>query len=109
MKEQVKHIFLKMHMERIGQEQFVAGINRDYTCSQKKILICYLDYLRTMRELMQNFWHTTRQVMVQMIRVCIENDWCVDVCGCNDRNAREQIRVDYYDYILGFGENFCYG
>lgn len=108
MKKQIKDILRKMHLEKIGEEQFTADINRDCTREQKRILLCYLDYSRTVRELRQNFGHTNRQEMMQMIKVCIDNDWCIDVCGCNDRYAGEQIRSDYYDYILGFGENFRY-
>lgn len=108
MKKQIKDILRKMHLEKIGEEQFTADINHDCTREQKKILLCYLDYSRTVRELRQNFGHTNRQEMMQMIKVCIDNDWRIDVCGCNDSYAREQIREDYYDYILGFGENFRY-
>lgn len=108
MKKQIMQILRKMHLEKIGAERFVADINRDFTREQKKILLCYLDYSRTVRELQQNFGHTNRQEMMQMIRVCMENDWCIDVCGCNDFSAREQLRADYYDYIIGFGDNFRY-
>lgn len=107
-KAQMKSLLKKLHLERIGGERFLSDMNRDCTKDQKKILLCYLDYQRTAWELRQNFGHTNRQEMMQMIKICIENDWCVDVCGCNDRNAKEQIRSDYYDYILGFGENFRY-
>lgn len=108
MKRQIKNILRKLHLEKIGEEQFTADINRDCTKVQKKILLCYLDYARTVRELRQNFGHTNRQEMMQMIKVCIDNDWCIDVCGCNDMFAKEQIRADYYDYILGLGDNFRY-
>lgn len=107
-KAQAKNLLRKLQLEKIGEEQFFADINKDCTKNQKKILISYLDYQRTVRELRQNFGHTNRQEMMQMIKVCIENDWCIDVCGCNDRYAKEKIPEDYYDYILGFGENFKY-
>lgn len=108
MKKQIKQILHRLNLQRIGQEQFISDINRDYTRQQKKILLCYLDYQRTVQELRQHSGHTNRQEMMQMLKVCIENDWCVDVCGCNDPYAHEQIRDNYYDYILGFGENFRY-
>lgn len=109
MKEQIKGLLRKVHLEKIGEEQFIGDINKDCTNQeQKKILLCYLDYQRTVRELRQNFGHTNRQEMMQMIKVSIEKGWCVDVCGCNDRNATEQIKADYYDYILGFGLTFKY-
>lgn len=108
LKTRVKNLLRKLHLTKIGEEQFITDINRDCTKNQKKILISYLDYQRTVRELRQNFGHTNRQEMMQMIKVAIENDWCIDVCGCNDRYAKEQIPENYYDYILGFGENFKY-
>ncbi|MDD6058048.1 MAG: hypothetical protein PUB98_07305 [Clostridiales bacterium] len=108
MKKQIKAILKKLHLEITGQERMVVDINLDCTRPQKRILLCYLDYQRTARELRQNFGHTNRQEMMQMIKVCIEMGWCIDVCGCNDESARESIPADYYDYILGFGQNFRY-
>lgn len=108
MKKQIKQILRRLKLQRVGQEQFVSDINRDYTREQKRILLCYLDYQRTVQELRQHSGHTNRQEMMQMLKVCIDNDWCIDVCGCNDPYAHEQIRDNYYDYILGFGENFRY-
>lgn len=108
MKKQLKSILKKLHLQKIGQEQFVADLNLDCTREQKKILICYLDYLRTVRELEQNFGHTNRQEMMQILKVCFALDFRIDVCACYDKNAFEQIRKQYYDYIFGFGETFFY-
>lgn len=107
-KEQAKKILKCLRLQRIGEEQFISDVNRDYTREQKKMLLCYLDYLRTVRELRENFGHTNRQEMMQIVKVCIEMDWSIDICGCNDRNAIEQIQSDYYDCILGFGVTFEY-
>ena len=112
MKEEIKNkckdLLRKVHLQKIGQEQMVADINRDCTSAQKKILICYLDYLRTIRELKQNFGHTNRQEMMQILKVCMELNLRIDVCACYDRNAMEEIQENYYDYILGFGDTFFY-
>lgn len=108
MKKEIKQLLKKIHLQKIGQEQFIADINRDYCREQKKILLCYLDYQRTIRELSQGFGHTNRLEMMQMIHVCIQNDWCIDVCACYDTDAFSGIRTNYYDYILGFGETFKY-
>lgn len=107
-KEKIKNILGKMHLEVAGQEKLLADLNMDCTKEQKKILLCYLDYQKTVKELKKNFGHTNRQEMMQMIKVCIEKGFRVDVCGCNDRTAQKEIRCDFYDYILGFGENFRY-
>lgn len=107
-REQAKKILKCLRLQRIGEEQFISDVNRDYTREQKKMLLCYLDYPRTVRELRENFGHTNRQEMMQIVKVCIEMDWSIDICGCNDRNAIEQIQSDYYDCILGFGVTFGY-
>lgn len=108
LKNSCKSLLKKMHLQKIGQEQLVADINRDCTGGQQKILICYLDYLRTIRELKQNFGHTNRQEMMQILKVCIEQNLRIDICACYDSNAMEEIRENYYDYILGFGDTFFY-
>ena len=108
LKNKCKDLLKKVHLQKIGQEQMVADLNRDCTAEQKRILICYLDYLRTIRELNRNFGHTNRQEMMQILKVCIELNLRIDVCACYDRNAKEEIRENYYDYILGFGDTFFY-
>lgn len=108
LKNKCKDLLKKIHLQKIGQEQMVADLNRDCTTEQKRILICYLDYLRTIRELNRNFGHTNRQEMMQILKVCIELNLRIDVCACYDRNAIEEIRENYYDYILGFGDTFFY-
>lgn len=108
LKNKCKDLLKKVHLQKIGQEQMVADLNRDCTAEQKRILICYLDYLRTIRELNHNFGHTNRQEMMQILKVCIELNLRIDVCACYDRNAIEEIRENYYDYILGFGDTFFY-
>ena len=100
LKNKCKDLLKKVHLQKIGQEQMVADLNRDCTAEQKRILICYLDYLRTIRELNRNFGHTNRQEMMQILKVCIELNLRIDVCACYDRNAIEEIRENYYDYIL---------
>ena len=108
LKNKCKDLLKKVHLQKIGQEQMVADLNLDCTAEQKRILICYLDYLRTIRELNRNFGHTNRQEMMQILKVCIELNLRIDVCACYDRNAIEEIRENYYDYILGFGDTFFY-
>lgn len=105
-KQLAKKLLKKLKLQKIGEEHLVADINKDMTTSQKKILISYLDYAETMYHTREGFGHTNRMELVQMIKVCIEKGWCIDVCGCNSVNAEEEMRSDYYDYILGFGRNF---
>lgn len=87
-------------------ENIVLGINQDYLREQKKILISYLDYGRTAYSLRHANTHTNLQEMMQMIRVLIEMDYCIDVCACNNAEASLEMQSDYYDCILGFGDMF---
>ncbi len=87
-------------------ENIVFDINRNYGSEQKRILICYLDYGRTMYALRHNFGHTNYQELCQIIRVLIEMDFRIDVCGCSNSQAVNELPRDYYDYIFGLGEVF---
>lgn len=87
-------------------ENIVLGINRDYLREQRKILISYLDYGRTAYSLRHENVHTNLQEMMQMIKVLINMDFCIDVCACNNIDAALEMPSDYYDYILGFGDMF---
>ena len=107
-KKQLKSILKKFHLEKTGQEHLLMDLNRDCTGEQKKILLCYLDYERTVRELRQHFGHTNRQEMMQIIKVCIDFNLRIDICACYDTDSFELIRENDYDYIFGFGETFLH-
>lgn len=87
-------------------ENIVMGINQDCLRNQKKILISYMDYGRTAYSIRYAKAHTNLQEMFQMIKVLIDMDFCIDVCGCNNQDASLEMPSNYYDYILGFGEMF---
>lgn len=87
-------------------ENIVLGINQNCLKDQPKILLSYMDYNRTAYSMRNAKVHTNLQEMIQMIRVLIEMDFCIDVCGCNNPDAALEMPSDYYDYILGFGDMF---
>lgn len=87
-------------------ENIVLGINQDYLREQKKLLISYLDYDRTAYSLRYDNVHTNLQEMMQMVKVFIDMDFCIDVCACNNEDAALEMPSDYYDYIIGFGDMF---
>ena len=87
-------------------ENIVLGINQDCLREQKKILVSYLDYDRTAYSLRHANAHTNLQEMMQMVRVLIDMDFCIDVCACNNADAALEMPSDYYDYIIGFGDMF---
>lgn len=87
-------------------ENIVMGINQNCLRDQKKILVSYMDYGRTAYSIRYDKAHTNLQEMFQMIKVLIDMDFCIDVCGCNNQDVSLEMPSDYYDYILGFGEMF---
>lgn len=87
-------------------ENIVLGINYNCLSEQKKILVSYLDYDRTAYSMRHARGHTNLQEIFQIIRVLIEMDFCIDVCGCNNEDAAAEMPSNYYDYILGFGDMF---
>ena len=87
-------------------ENIVLGINQDCLRKQKKVLVSYLDYDRAAYSLRHAKAHTNLQEMMQMIRILIDMDFCIDVCGCNNTDAALEMPSDYYDYIIGFGDMF---
>lgn len=107
----IKNTFRKVNIQfrKIDprrSENIVLGINQDHLREQKKILVAYLDYGRTAYSLRYANTHTNLQEMMQMIRVLIEMDFCIDVCACNNIEAALEMPSNYYDYILGFGDMF---
>lgn len=87
-------------------ENIVLSINQDCQKQQKKILVSYLDYNRTAYALRHTNPHTNLQEMMQLIRILINLDFCIDVCACNNEDASLEMPFDYYDYIFGFGDMF---
>ncbi|MDE6052527.1 MAG: glycosyltransferase, partial [Lachnospiraceae bacterium] len=63
-------------------------------------------YHRTAYSIRHAKVHTNLQEMFQMIKILIDMDFCIDVCGCNNQEATLEMPSDYYDYILGFGDMF---
>lgn len=105
-KKWTNSVLKKINLQKMGEEHPIFNINYDAIHPQKKMLLCYLDYEKTTKELAQGIGHTNRQEMMQLLHLCIEKNFCIDVCGCNDVNAIERLREEYYDYILGFGKVF---
>lgn len=87
-------------------ENIVLGINYDCLKKQKKILISYMDYGRTAYSVHHSITHTNLLEMFQMIKILINMDFCIDVCGCNNSEAALEMPSNHYDYILGFGDMF---
>lgn len=107
----VKNLCRRLHiqfrkMDPRRSENVVLGINYDCLKEQKKILISYMDYGRTAYSIRHTISHTNLQEMFQLIKVLIDMDFCIDVCGCNNEDAAAEIPSNYYDYILGFGDMF---
>ena len=91
----------------IGGEHIVCNINYQDEKKQKRVLISYLDLIKTDSELCEEgAVHTNRLELFQIIRYFIEQDYIVDVCANYDVDAVEIIRKHKYDIVFGLGEVF---
>lgn len=98
--------FLTIHMDLKPLERYVADINLDCTRQQKRVLISYLDFFRSGRDVTLGTVHTNRYELFQIIQGFISNGYVVDVCACEDMDAMEIIEKKQYDVIFGMGEVF---
>lgn len=121
MKRKIKEVVLKtcelidkmsVHCRRkcgekaTNGEHIVNNINY-HDDKQKRVLISYLDLIRTEQELCEKgAVHTNRLELYQIIRYFIACDYIVDVCANYDLKALENIRKHKYDIVFGMGEVF---
>lgn len=91
----------------------VPNINLDTARKQKKILLIYLDMIEAGIQISAAYQrgesgavHTNRMELFQMVRGLIELDFCIDVCGNDDIQAKRYIEMNKYDIIIGMGELF---
>lgn len=91
----------------------VPNINLDTTRKQKNVLLVYLDMFEASIQISSSYQrgesgavHTNRLELFQMIKVLIEMDFCIDVCGNDDVQAQKYIEMKEYDVIIGLGEVF---
>ncbi len=95
-------LFLKISDFLCGQ--FQLNINRNLcNPNQKKLLLCYLNVKNSNTD---NIYHANVLHCVQMIKIFIDMDFCIDTCRCDDDFAYEIIRKRKYDIIVGQGKNF---
>lgn len=87
-------------------EHIVNNINY-HNENQKRVLISYLDLIKTDQELCEKgAVHTNRLELYQIIRYFIIRDYIVDVCASYDLSSLENIRRHKYDVVFGLGEVF---
>ncbi len=91
----------------------VPNINLDVTRKQKRVLLIYLDMFEASVQISNAYRkgesgavHTNRVELFQMIKGLIELDYCIDVCGNGDVQAKKYIDANEYDFIIGLGELF---
>lgn len=109
MLKQVKNNFKKFlasHMDLKPLERFVPDINLDCIGHQKRVLVAYLDYFRTSRDVAGETVHTNRYELFQIINAFIRMNCVIDVCAYDDEEALEIVRSKEYDIIFGMGKVF---
>ncbi|MBR3602261.1 MAG: glycosyltransferase [Lachnospiraceae bacterium] len=93
--------------QAVGGEHIVNNINYHDEENQKRVLIVYLDLIKTDSELCEEgAVHTNRLELFQIIRYFIKCDYIIDVCANYDLDAVENIRKHKYDIVFGLGEVF---
>ena len=87
-------------------EHIVNNINY-HDDNQKRVLISYLDLIKTDYELCEKgAVHTNRLELYRIIRYFITRDYIVDICASYDLDALRIIRKHKYDVVFGLGEVF---
>lgn len=92
--------------KRRGIHHVLRNINLDLTCPQKRILISYLDYRLIDNALDGTLTHTNIAECIQIIKIFIDMNFVIDICGHNCMDGFEDIKDVTYDYIFGMGEVF---
>lgn len=92
--------------KRRGIHYALRNINLDMTCPQKRVLISYLDYRLINSALDGTLTHTNIVECIQIIKIFIDMDFIIDICGHNCLDGFEDIKDVKYDYIFGMGEVF---
>ncbi|KZL89728.1 glycosyltransferase [Clostridium magnum] len=91
--------------KKVKNYKVIQNINLDVTQNQKKILFIYLNQT-LYQNISKNLAHTNYLESSIMIKVLIENNFCIDILKVNDMLSIQPIKNKKYDYILGFGDNF---
>lgn len=86
-----------------NQFGIVRNVNFDCTKTQKRVLICYLDYNDTSNKLLKKISHTNVLECMQIIKEFINFDFVIDIAFANNNKVQLSER---YDYIFGFGSLF---
>ena len=108
-KSKLKNFYIKKwKLDKNQNEHIISNINMDIADkNQKKVLICYLDYIESSKVLYQAekskvAVHTCRYELFQIIRTFIKFNFSIDVCYCNNE-LLDLIDINKYDLVFGFG------
>ena len=109
--EKVKHILKKILYvvanKTEGNNHFLLeNINCNLVVSQKKVLLCYLDYYQASQALNDKGTHTNYREFFQIMNNLIHLNCVIDVCFCNYDISEQELKDKNYDFIFGFGQAF---
>ena len=105
LKRRIAHSF-KLYDSR---DMLYENINLDLTRSQKRILVCYLDFQQMAVILKAGVHHTNYLEFVQILKALIELDFVIDVSYYDSLDLSLKTKEKCYDYILGMGNAFREG
>lgn len=101
--EKIKDYFYE---HRIEDAAIVQNLNYSHKPGQKKALVCYLTYSLFFNWERKPTNRTQPSEILAILKALTDMGYAVDVVGCNDLKALQQIEGKHYDLLFGFGETF---
>lgn len=92
--------------KRVGKYNIIQNINKDFSSSQKKVLISYIIKNFETNYDNETVQHTNCIEINQIIKKFIDLNYCIDVVYCNEDIALEKVANKTYDVVFGMGDNF---
>lgn len=101
----VLDILLKLNQKK-NNYQILLDINKNAEGNQKRVLLCYLDYVSSNIRLYKNATHTNFAELDMIIKALIDKNVVLDICSFEAEGIDDIIENRSYDYIIGFGNIF---
>lgn len=98
-------LLLKLNQKK-NNYPILLDVNRSAVEEQKRILLCYLDYVSSNIRLYKNPTHTNFSELDVVIKVLIDENYVIDVCSFEAEGIDEILAERKYDVIIGFGRVF---
>lgn len=101
-KRNIKYCLYKI----LNKHDFIQNINYN-SDDQKKVLIVYVTSPFS-KSLVDGLTHTNIQESLQIVKYFINNNYCIDVIDCMEKEYKKLIKKNYYNCVIGLGDAFKY-